>query len=369
MYNPEITTVLLCCRAYLQTGTISELKTYISTHTVHWEQVYDLCAQHRVRPVALQVFSRIQDVIPAGVLQRLRTYCRDFALFTFDRKMETERLLSRLRTYGVDARIYKGMDLSQLIYGDLAMREFTDVDVIIKEEHAGIVIEVLKEEGYAMHLESYFRDHEQHFKQHCKDVTFSRLCPRGRRFSFEFHYRPTRSFMSVSYQFSDLLGQDYLSARALTAEEYYHLMLVNNGVSDFYPSLRSLMDMVLLYRRGPFEVPSPLRRFEQLWKPLAASLLAFPDGDIAPVHNKTHRLLIKRLLHRQAGTKSHFLHKAFVNIVFGEDIKAKASAFLRHCHFMLRPSGYDLTLGNVPYFLLYFIRPFRITYSALKRMK
>jgi len=367
MYDPEITIVLLCCRAYLQTGTISDLKTYINTHTVQWEQVYNLCARHRVRPVALYVLSRVQEVLPAGVLQRFRTYCREAALFTFDRKIEAERLFRKLKNDGVDARIYKGMDLSQLLYADLSMREFTDTDVIIREDDVIKVMTILKEEGYKMHLEDYFMNHPQHFRQYNKDLTFGKSCAKGRWFGFEFHYRPTKTLMEVSYQFDELLHENYLSGRPLSAEEYYKLMLVNHGAGDFYPSLRALMDMVLLYRQGPFVVPAPLQRFEYLWQSLAASLLAFSNGTSVPIHDSTYRLLIRRLLHDKPSFKFSFLFQASVNILFGEGIRAKATAFLRHLHFLLRPGGHDLSMAHVPYFLLYFTKPFRLTYNAWKR--
>jgi hypothetical protein len=366
MFNTEITIVLLSCRIYLQNNTISDLKTYIDTHPVHWDRVYELCARHRVRPVVLQVLCRIQECVPAPVLQRFRTYCRELALFNFDRKTESQRIIGRLREKGVFARVYKGMDFSQLLYHDLSLRECTDTDIIIQEEQAEIVMEVMKDDGYRMHLEAYFKSQRKHFSRYSKDIIFGKACAKGRWFGFEFHYRPTKPLMGIQYQFSDLLGDDYLSGRSLTYEDYYKLMLVNNGASDFYPSLRSLMDMVLLYRKGSVNLPAALVPYETLWKPLAAALLSFPETTTIPIKDKTYQLLMKRLLHDDAAHKFSFIQQAFVNITLAETVKAKTQTFMRYFHFLLQPNGHDFTETRLPYFMMYFTKPFRLALNMIK---
>ncbi|SHN28922.1 nucleotidyltransferase family protein [Chitinophaga sp. CF418] len=370
MRQPEVTILLLCCRAYLQTSSISTLCTFISSHSINWQRVYKLSARHRIRPVTFHVLNRLKGIVPPEALQLFRAYCHEFSVFAFDRKRVTEYIVSRLRQHGITARFYKGMDFAQLVYGDIGMREFTDMDIIIPEEQVSTVVSVMQAEGYEMHQEKYFSSYPDHFKYHIKEVVFGKPCARGKWLSFEFHYRPPETLTSVQYQFNELLGNDYLSGIPFTQEDYYRLMLVNNGASDFYPHLRSLLDMALLYRRGPYKTPPELQGFEDLWMQLAADLLGIPAAAPRSVPGKTYQLLMKRLLEEPPPAENKFLQLAFIRLTFVSSLKAKYAIFIQYLRFLLRPNGEDVMRIRLPYFFLYyFTKPFRLTLGLFRRSR
>lgn len=370
MRQPEVTILLLCCRVYLQTSSISTLCTYISGRPVNWQKVYGLCARHRIRPVAFHVLNKLKDIVPPEALQLFKAYCREFSVFAFDRKMVTEHIVSRLRQQGATARFYKGMDFSQLVYNDIAMREFTDMDIIIREDQVSTVVSVMQSEGYEMHQEKYFSIYPDHFKDHIKEVVFGKPCARGKWLSFEFHYRPPETLTSVQYRFDQLLGSDYLSGRPFTYEDYYRLMLVNNGASDFYPHLRSLLDMALLYDHGPYKIPPELQGFEDLWMQLASGLLGVPAIASGPVPGKTCELLMKRLLEDPPPVENKFLQLAFIRLSFMTSLKAKYAVFVQYIRFLLRPNGEDIMRLRLPFFFLYyFTKPFRLTLGLFRRSR
>ncbi|SDF67803.1 nucleotidyltransferase family protein [Chitinophaga filiformis] len=370
MRQPEVTILLLCCRVYLQTSSISTLSTFISGHSIDWQVLYKLCVRHRIRPVVYAVLNRLKGIVPPEALQLFKAYCREFSVFAFDRKMVTEYIIDRLGQQGVTARFYKGMDFAQLVYGDIAMREFTDMDIIIPEDQVSTVVSVMQAEGYEMHQEQYFSSYPNHFKDHIKEVVFGKPCSRGKWLSFEFHYRPPETLTSAQYQFDQLLGRDYLTGVPFTHEDYYRLMLVNNGASDFYPHLRSLLDMALLYRQGPHKVPPELQGFEDLWMQLAAELLGVPAIAGRPVPGKTCQLLMKRLLQEPSPAENKFLQLAFIRLSFMTSLKAKYAVFIQYIGFLLRPNGEDIMSLRLPWFFLYyFTKPFRLTLGLFRRSR
>lgn len=367
MLNNEVTVVLLCCRVYLQTSAISELKTFITRHPVQWQHVYQLSTKHRVRPLVFQILSKLSADVPTETLQQFRAYCREFLLFAVDRHQEAARIISLLQEQHIPARHYKGTDYALLLYRDIGMREFIDIDVIIDSSQADRVTALMQAEGYDMYHEKYFRKYPAHFRRHIKEVTFGKRCQRGRRFSFEFHYRPTHGLMDLQYSFDDLLGPDYLQ-RAYSAEDYYKLMLVNNGASDFFPHLRSLMDMILLYRKGTFSVTAALRPYELLWQQLAASLLGF-ETDAPPAHDNTYQLLAHRLQYARAGQSYTLLQQARVRLSLAADISTKWRITHRYLTHLLRPNANDIDALELPYFLYYFTKPVRLASNLLKQKK
>jgi hypothetical protein len=249
------------------------------------------------------------------------------------------------------------------------MREFTDMDIIIREDQVATVVSVMQAEGYEMHQEKYFSSYPDHFKDHIKEVVFGKRCARGKWLSFEFHYRPPETLTSIQYRFNGLLGRDYLSGRPFTYQDYYRLMLVNNGASDFYPHLRSLLDMALLYRHGPYRVAPKLQGFEDLWMQLAADLLGIPAYAMAPVPEKTYQLLRKRLL-EEPPVENKFLQLAFIRLTFVTSLKAKYAVFIQYLRFLLRPNGEDIMRYRLPcFFLYYFTKPFRLTLGLFRRSR
>jgi hypothetical protein len=57
-------------------------------------------------------------------------------------------LLSELEANGIPAIAYKGPGLAAMLYGDLAMRQFNDLDIIVEEQLLDRAYAVLKSRGY-----------------------------------------------------------------------------------------------------------------------------------------------------------------------------------------------------------------------------
>lgn len=368
MLHNEVTVVFLCCRVYLQTSTISDLKTFIHRHAIRWQAVYELCARHRVRPVVFHVLSRIPEAVPKDTWQQFKQYCRNLFVFAADRQIEAARIIKLLQQQGIKARLYKGTDFSLLLYNDISMREFTDIDIIIPEDALLRVKATMEEEGYEMDQADYFSRYPAHFSKHLKDLSFGKRCSRGKRFSFEFHYRPTRALTGFPYSFTELLGEDYLS-RSYTSQDYYSLMLLNNGASDFYPHLRSLLDMVLLSRKGPATVPGALQPFDVLWQQLAATSLGIDTGGQAAMTTRAGKLLLKRLQHPAMQGKYTFLEQAYLHLISARPLSGKVHIVRQHLAHLVRPNGNDVKGLKLPYFLYYFTKPVRLAANMLKRQE
>ncbi|MBW8687422.1 nucleotidyltransferase family protein [Chitinophaga rhizophila] len=367
MLNNEVAVVCLCCRVYLQTSTISELKAFLSLHPIRWKQVYQLCAMHRVRPVVLQVLCQLAQEVPKEILQLFRNYCREFLLFAADRKMEADRIVGLLQAQGIAARLYKGTECAMLLYRDIGMREFTDMDIIIEDKQLRAVTDLMLAEGYEMQQAAYFRRFPTRYKRQLKDIAFGKRCPRGRRFSFEFHYRPTKPLMPVQYTFSELLGPDYLN-RNYNNQDYYTLLLLNNGASDFFPHLRSLLDMALIWQKEQVTPPAGLKPYDILWRQLAHTLLGFDTHQQPPAHNNTYHLLLRRLQQPQLPGKYTFLQQAYVNLANAETVKEKSRLLQQYLLFLLRPNGNDIETYKLPYPAYYFTKPLRLTFNLLRRI-
>ena len=373
-HSSEIALVILCCRVFLKTASDIELETFVHAHSIDWPAVYQCSVTHRIRPVVYHVLSNARIQVPAGVSRQFRNYCHAFSVFAFDRQMESVRIQQLLLQKGISGRMYKGLDFSRTAYnGDISMREFTDMDFIINIQDVSAVVALMRAEGYGGKGMEYFRRFSARFLASHKDICFHKRCPRGRTFSFEFHYRPVKYISDVSCSFPDILGQDHLSAGPLTHQQYYQLMLLNHGSSDYYPDLRSLLDLAMLTGDSG-AVPQQLQRFEKLWQLLAVQLLNYPDQlSFVSADSSLQRvagILTKRLLSTTPQTsmpQKTFMDKVRMNIRFSQYPRAKLRLLIRAIQFLLLPNENDIEGLRLPHFsLYYFTKPFRLIKGVLK---
>lgn len=116
-----------------------------------WNYLFVLARRHSV--VSL-VYSRLQetasDLVPTKDLKFLQKYFQENAARNVLLTAELCRLLDVLQTRRIEAIPYKGPALALFAYGDVALRRFVDLDVMVRKEHVEEAIELLLNEGYEL---------------------------------------------------------------------------------------------------------------------------------------------------------------------------------------------------------------------------
>jgi hypothetical protein len=351
--SPEIACVVLCCRVFVKTAPAEELEYFVQAHEIDWEQVYQYAALHRVRPILYKVLSNC--TIPASVLSRFHNYCHGLSVFAFERQIESARIQQVLGKQGIRVRLYKGLDFTRLVYGDISMREFTDMDMMVDSRQLPGLAKVMTAEGYVCNQLEYLRRFPENFVTNKKDICFYKRSPMGKLFGFEFHHRPANFLMDQSIGFRELLGQDYLhTAVPVSREQYYRLMLLNHGASDYFPNLRSLVDMVLLSQKGTGSVPEQLRRIEQLSQELAMRLLDCPAA-AAPADKVVMRCAARITEWQLAVTPRSGWERVYMHIRFSATFFDMLRMARKILLYFLLPNEKDINGVQLSSFKLYYL--------------
>lgn len=355
-FNPEIALVVLCCRVFLKTADVETLRTFIEDNNINWDQVYHLCRVHRIRPIIFNVLFQVKELIDAATFQLYRSFCINFSSRVFSRKTECDRIISLFQQQGINAHQYKGLDFSTLIYKDMSLRESADIDVIIGQEDLSGIIDIMENEGYKMKNKQFYTRFPAQFLKLHKDVSFDKEGVFGGSFNFEFHFRPTKFRMNVDISFRELLGDDYLSPeRRYDYNDYYKLMIINNGLSDFYPTLRSLPDLVFI-EGGEHETTAELKKFDLLRGVMSAHLFKLPVAASDDPHlNDTSTLLLNELLSKQQLETSYLLRNAYLGIKFSTGIRNKCNSLLKSFRAIMTPRNNEISHLQLPFYNLYYI--------------
>jgi hypothetical protein len=131
--NPAEDLLLLCMRPRLG-GDTSKRILSIAGSISDWEALIAAAAEHNLAPlVCKNVEACAGKALPATCAQRLSQQflsnsCRNLALTA-----ELFRVLAALEDHSVCATPYKGPVLAAQAYGDIALREFSDLDILLPQ--------------------------------------------------------------------------------------------------------------------------------------------------------------------------------------------------------------------------------------------
>lgn len=350
-YGVDAALIILICRVFLKTATLNDLENFILNNSVDWEKVYDLSSIQRIRPVVFRILQPLKKNVETEVFAKLRSFCILSSMRTLLREQEASRIIALINAKGVATKLYKGIDFAKFAYSDVSMREFSDIDIIISLDDIQVLIEVMKTEGYKMTSEEFYEKFPiQYCKMH-KDFSFTKQDNYGRIISFEFHYKPTKKYVDLALSFSDLLGADYLDANnRLDATNYFKLMLISNGVTDYFPNLRSLIDLALI---SPDKKIEPeFKVYEQLWSELSSELFSFPIDYIQHKKSRPYHIILKKILNKKKARLS-FATIIHLNILTSSGLKKKCTSLSKGLSIIFVPTSETIRGANFQLFFFY----------------
>jgi hypothetical protein len=144
----EVELLLRCARTRRSGSTLSDIDTLLQAGP-DWDYVLRMALRHGVAPL---VYRRLSDdrleSVPEHILERLRDRFQVNRLHNLLLAGDLLKLLGELETHGISAIPYKGPVLAALAYGDLALREFGDLDVLVRRKDVLRAREILISLGY-----------------------------------------------------------------------------------------------------------------------------------------------------------------------------------------------------------------------------
>ncbi len=119
---------------------------------IRWKPLFDLADRHGTHPLLYQALVGVEDAVPPEQMsllkQRYQTNLHK-ALFL---SRELIRIVERLSALGIEVMPYKGLALAEVIYGDIALRQSGDIDLLIRPQDFPRIRDAVRELGYTPHL-------------------------------------------------------------------------------------------------------------------------------------------------------------------------------------------------------------------------
>ena len=142
--------LLICCATSVATPERTALLRAIVDAGVDWRLAVHMASVQAVMPLVHRYLtSELADALPADAAGDLRRAYYGNSVRNLHLARELGRLTALLARGGVEALALKGPALAVTAYGALALRQFTDLDLLVRKGDVGRAAAILLDEGYA----------------------------------------------------------------------------------------------------------------------------------------------------------------------------------------------------------------------------
>ena len=250
--TPETRLLRLCSAAPVTAERRERIRSLIQG-PMDWEAFLRLAVRHRVFPLAFKALApHAAEAVPSSIWESLRI--RSFANLTKNMAAgkELARVAEALGREGVAAAAYKGPALAEQAYGDIGLRHFNDLDILIKEENLEAAAAVLHILGYKSDLPGSPVLNER-YRRYLRDFAFWRPegpCPVEVQWRLAQRYHPLFRDMSGLWTRLDDVVLEKTAVRTLSLEDTL-LALCLHGLYHSWEHLQMVADVAQAAAAGP----------------------------------------------------------------------------------------------------------------------
>jgi putative nucleotidyltransferase-like protein len=145
---PERRLLVCCARTALEPQVAQEIRELAAVN-LDWDFLLAAAAQNSILPLLVrQLFAAAVNVVPQIQLERLKTAARANAVRCLVHAAELIKIMELFRSAGIQAIPYKGPLLAVEAYGDVTLREFEDLDIVLRQRDVVKASEILLDLGY-----------------------------------------------------------------------------------------------------------------------------------------------------------------------------------------------------------------------------
>jgi hypothetical protein len=364
--------LVLCCARTTSTPRLRE----IAAGEVDWEYLFQLARRHSIVPlVYVQLQQHASDLVPEQFLAKLKKHYFENSARNTLLTAELCRLINLFRDEDIEAIPYKGPVLALFAYGNIALRRFVDLDVIVKKSDVLKARDILLASGYTPSKSLSLSQQEMLLRtQH--NMQFSRD---NHRLIIELHWEVAPHLFASTVN-GERLWQDLITldldgtpVKTFSAEDLLFSLCVH-GSRHLWERLGWICDVAELIARQPLNWTTLLERAAiadtermfLLGVHLAHQLLDVSlPSEVRQRCDADQRLLslADNIIEHLFNGPTHVPATSREIFKYNIGVRKTLSARARYLLYMFRPTDSDLGSRSLPAslnFAYYLTRPFRL---------
>lgn len=215
---------------------------------VDWHRVSHMASVQAVMPLVYRYLtSELGDALPDNATSGLRAAFYGNSVRNLHLARELVRLTELLEKGGVEPLALKGPALAMAAYGAVTMRQFNDLDLLVRKSEVGRAAEILRGAGYAARAGYSLADLD---RSGAYEITMARA---GALTEIDLHWRLIPAYFPLALDGEDLwrraVGIEIEGASVRTLAPADHLLyLCAHGAKHGWQALGGICDLAELIR-------------------------------------------------------------------------------------------------------------------------
>jgi hypothetical protein len=341
-----------------------------------WKYLLASAHQHSVVQLLYHRLNAVcPEAVPAPAMSQLRTRYEENTRQNLLLTGELFKLLSIFQTHGIQAIPFKGPTLAQSAYGDIALRQFNDLDLLVHKRDVPRIKDLLAHLGFQ--ATPKLDDAQQGAL-----LRFDCACNFGneKNVLFDIHWSIAAPYFSLAFDVDQLwdrlepisIGNKQLLS--LSPEDLLQILCLH-GFTHLWERLGWISDVAaLIDMRRDLDWPLVMdhanrqgtRRILSLGLKLASDLLEapIPSDVIRAINTEPVVRELAEHVQQHLFDKEPAASRIFDEPLLHFRMRERKRDRLKSCfHLLLSPRFNDWTILALPnglFFLYYFLRPLRL---------
>lgn len=158
LISNEIKFLIACCQTDPSEDDINFISSYLQSPDRDLNILIRLANQHGILPIVYKTLKKIVEDDPNFIqhstfnIQHFLSELKPYYMSIVQRNMlmttELINIIKLLRENQIEALAFKGPTLSQMAYGDITLRQFSDLDILIKRSDISSMIDLMIANDY-----------------------------------------------------------------------------------------------------------------------------------------------------------------------------------------------------------------------------
>ena len=339
---------------------------------------------HGVFPLVYNTLKIYDDLIPHEQISYMKQVYMNIVKQNMLMTSELIKVIELLENNAIKVIAFKGPSLSQLLYGDITLRQYSDLDILVDIDDLYTVSEILKSINIKADKSIDFLKNEKLLEIGSDFSLFSQ-----NNIHLELHWNLFRKLLidkSTDFISSNNLEVNINSKKIKTLNyDYLLIYLCVHGSKHLWERIEWIVDIDKLLKVGIFDwnfilkISKELKVYNMFLLGISLSDELFDSNIPTEIRNhyltnnkvqnlkfKMINLLNSNFMHEEKEKKIMILKFKYIMQMF--DSKVEPLKYI--ISIIFKPTHYDIYFINIPSafsFLYYLVRPIRIIFNSIKK--
>jgi len=151
--NDDLKLLITCCQVERSDAETGFILNYLSKKDEdQLLNLISLSTRHGILPLVYKAIKKIstqdENTVPATFLTELKAHYMSISQRNMLMSAELIRIMKLLEDNGIEALAFKGPTLSQMAYGDITLRQYSDLDILVSEKNIYRVAQLMVNQNY-----------------------------------------------------------------------------------------------------------------------------------------------------------------------------------------------------------------------------